>query len=158
MDESKLLSSEAAVQEFIRKITKIIALFLKDQQAPKELHRSALKFIKVAITYLNFDTDPSLTSVILQPVFQLKTCRRYSMTLRRIITKLIIRVGTAKVRAATAKEHLSLVTYVERARRKKLNLKERAKLLALMGKKVTQEEGKKEDDSDSDSDSDPEEK
>jgi hypothetical protein len=65
IDESKLVSSDPAVQEFIRKITKIIALFLKDQAAPKELHRSALKFIKVAITYLNFDTDATLTSVIL---------------------------------------------------------------------------------------------
>lgn len=79
------------------------------------------------------------------------------MTLRRIITKLIIRVGTAKVRFATAKEHLSLVTYVERARRKKLNIKERAKMLVLMGKKVEAEEGKKVD-SDSDSDSDPDDK
>ena len=157
IDDSQLLSKEASVQEFIRKITKIIALFLKDQAAPKELHRSALKFIKVAITYLNFDTDSTLTSVILQPVFQLKTCRLYSMTLRRIITKLLIRVGSAKVRAATAKEHLSLVSYVERARRKKLNLKERAKLLALMGKKVSQEDGRSKDDSDSDSDSDPDE-
>jgi hypothetical protein len=77
------------------------------------------------------------------------------MTLRRIITKLIIRVGTAKVRANTSKEHMSLVTYVERARRKKINIKERARLLALMGKKPT-EESKKEDET-SDSDSDPEE-
>jgi hypothetical protein len=69
LDESKLLSSDAGVQEFIRKITKIIALFLKDQTAPKELHRSALKFIKVAITYLDFNSDPTLTSVILTPIF-----------------------------------------------------------------------------------------
>jgi hypothetical protein len=41
------------------------------------------------------------------------------MTLRRIITKLIIRVGLTKVKAETGKENLSLVTYVERARRKK---------------------------------------
>jgi hypothetical protein len=79
------------------------------------------------------------------------------MTLRRIITKLLIRVGSAKVRHATAKEHMSLVTYVERARRKKQNVKERAKLLALMGKKQLEETAKKEA-SDSDSDSDPEEK
>lgn len=80
------------------------------------------------------------------------------MTLRRIITKLIIRVGAKSVRQATAKEHMSLVMYVERARRKKQNIKERARLLALMGKKVplTGEEGKK-DQSDSDSDSDAEE-
>ncbi len=50
---------------------------------------------------------------------------------------------------------MSLVTYVERARRKKINMKERARLLALMGKKPTQED-KKEDET-SDSDSDPEE-
>ena len=93
IDESKLVSSDPPVQEFIRKITKIIALFLKDQNAPKELHRSALKFIKVAITYLDFVAEPSLCSLILTHIFQLKTCRRYSMTLRRIITKLIIRVG-----------------------------------------------------------------
>lgn len=78
------------------------------------------------------------------------------MTLRRIITKLIIRVGSKSVRHATAKEHLSLVMYVERARRKKLNIKERARLLALMGKKAPTE-GAKKDESDSDSDSDPEE-
>jgi hypothetical protein len=152
LDVSKLISKEPQVQEFIRKITKIIALFLKDQTAPKELHRSALKFIKVAITYLDFNTDPTLTNILLSPVFQLKTCRRYSMTLRRIITKLIIRVGDAKVKAATPKEHLSLVNYVERARRKKLHLRERAKMLALLGKKqtVVDKKGLESEDSDSD--------
>lgn len=77
------------------------------------------------------------------------------MTLRRIITKLLIRVGSAKVRSATSKEHLPLVMYVERARRKKFNVKERARLLAMLGKKHS-EETKKEVASDSDSDSDPE--
>lgn len=68
-DESKLVSTDPAVQEFIRKITKIIALFLKDQTAPKELHRSALKFIKVSITYLDFYAEPTLCSLILQHCF-----------------------------------------------------------------------------------------
>jgi hypothetical protein len=45
--------------------------------------------------------------------------------------------------------------YVERARRKKFNVKERARLLAMLGKKHS-EETKKEVASDSDSDSDPE--
>jgi hypothetical protein len=66
-------------------------------------------------------------------------------------------VGLAQVRAATAKELLSFVTYVERARRKKQNIKERARLLALLGKKQSEEGGKKDDESDLDSDSDPEE-
>jgi hypothetical protein len=121
------------VQDFLRKVTKIILLFLKDQNAPKELHRSVLKFTKVSITYLDFIKDPSLTSLILSHVFALKNSKKYSMTLRRIITKLIIRVGTDRVRQATAKEHIPLVSYVERCRRKKQNARERTKLLALLG-------------------------
>lgn len=155
LDSNKLVSSEPQVQDFIRKVTKIIALFLKDQAAPKELHRSALKFIKVAITYLDFGTDSTLTQTLLTPVFQLKTCRRYSMTLRRIITKLIIRVGETIVRAATPKEHLNLINYVERARRKKIHMQERAKMLALLGRKQQAvEKGSKEQEEDSDSDAD----
>ena len=132
-DDAKLLSTDEAVQEFIRKITKIVSLFLKDQHAAKELHRSALKFIKVAITYLDFDRDASLCSLILEPTFQLKSIRKYSMLTRRIVTKLLVRVGSQKVKQATAKEHLPLLFYVERCRRKRQNMKERAKLLALMG-------------------------
>jgi hypothetical protein len=50
-----------------------------------------------------------------------------------------------------------LLTSVERARRKKANQKERAKLLALLGKRLPEETGKKgEDASDSDSDADQE--
>jgi hypothetical protein len=73
------------------------------------------------------------------------------MTLRRIITKLIIRVGTDKVRAATAKEHLALVSYVERVRRKKQNAKERTKMLALLGQKAKSNEETPDSSVDSDS-------
>ena len=79
------------------------------------------------------------------------------MTLRRIITKLIIRVGLAKVKGSTTKEHLPLVMYVERARRKKQNLKERARLLAMLGKGHI-EEKKSREQSDSDSESEEEQK
>jgi hypothetical protein len=107
----------------------------------------------VAITYLDFDKDPSLCSLILEPTFQLKSVRKYSMVMRRIVTKLIVRVGSQKVKQATAKEHLPLVLYVERCRRKRQNMKERAKLLALMGQKASLdgEAGDQDDDSDSDS-------
>lgn len=75
------------------------------------------------------------------------------MTLRRIITKLIIRVGTDRVRQATAKEHIPLVSYVERCRRKKQNARERTKLLALLGQKLKSKDEQKEDESELDSDS-----
>jgi len=47
-----------------------------------------------------------------------------------------------------------LINSVEKARRKKINVKERAKLLALMGKRAKDEDGAKASDSDSDSDPD----
>jgi hypothetical protein len=112
-----------------------------------------LKFTKVSITYLDFIKDPSLTSLILSHVFALKNSKKYSMTLRRIITKLIIRVGTDRVRQATAKEHIPLVSYVERCRRKKQNARERTKLLALLGQKLKSKDEQKEDESELDSDS-----
>ena len=44
------------VQDFLRKVTRIIALLLKDQTAPKELQKSVLRFLKIVITFLSFDT------------------------------------------------------------------------------------------------------
>ena len=133
LDQDKTVSSDQAVQDFLRKVTKIILLFLKDQNAPKELHRSVLKFTKVAITYLDFNKDIDMTNVIMSHIFSLKDSKKYSMTLRRIITKLIIRVGVEKLKQVTVKDHHPLIAYVERIRRKKQNVKERARLLALLG-------------------------
>ena len=75
------------------------------------------------------------------------------MILKRIISKLISRVGFNQVKKSTAKDHLPLLMSVERARRRKANQKERAKLLALLGKRLP-EAGEKKTGSDSDSDSD----
>jgi hypothetical protein len=74
-----------------------------------------------------------MTNVIMSHIFSLKDSKKYSMTLRRIITKLIIRVGVEKLKQATVKDHHPLIAYVERIRRKKQNVKERARLLALLG-------------------------
>lgn len=50
----KLSSADPAMQDFLRKVTRIVALLLKDQTAPKELHKSVLKFLKIVITFLVF--------------------------------------------------------------------------------------------------------
>lgn len=94
-----------------------------------------LKFMKVAITYLNFVTDPTMCSLIISSVFTLKNTKKYTAIVRRILTKLIHREGLAKVNSLTPKEHQRLVAHVERERRKKHNIRERARLLALLGKK-----------------------
>ena len=84
------------MQDFLRKVTRIIALLLKDQTAPKELHKSVLKFLKIVITFLVFgdqDTSKELTSLILSHVFSLKNSAKYTMIIRRILNKLIPRVS-----------------------------------------------------------------
>lgn len=111
----------------MRKVTRIISLLLKDQTAPKELHKSVLKFLKVVITFLKFDVQSAteLTSLILTHVFALKNSAKYTMVIRKILNKLISRVGLPTVLACTAKEHHKLVHYIERLRRKQKNAKER---------------------------------
>lgn len=101
----KLLASSDVVQNFIFKATNIIIQFLGDSTAPKELLRSVLKFTKIAITYLDFTKEENHLSLILKQVFGLANPRDYSSVVRRIVTKLIVRVGVDKVRTHTLKEH-----------------------------------------------------
>ena len=96
-----------------------------------------MKFMKVVISYLRFDQAKNaaeMTELILIHVFHLKTVKRYTMTIRRILGKLIARVGLQPVMNATSKENQKLIHYIERARRKKRNAKDRRRLLALLGK------------------------
>ena len=44
------------MQGYIRKITRLVSLLLKDKTAPRELVKSVLRYIKIAITFLSFDT------------------------------------------------------------------------------------------------------
>ena len=48
------------------------------------------------------------------------------MIIRKILNKLISRVGLQMVLQCTTKEHHALINYIERARRKRLNAKQRA--------------------------------
>ena len=95
------------MQDFLRKVTRIIALLLKDQTAPKELHRSVLKFLKIVITFLVFDGQQSreLCQMILTHIFSMKNSAKYTMIIRRILGKLIARVGLPVVLACTHKDH-----------------------------------------------------
>lgn len=134
----KLSSSDPQMQDFLRKVTRIIALLLKDQTAPKELHKSVLKFLKIVITFLVFsdqDTSKELTSLILSHVFFLKNSAKYTMIIRRILNKLIARVGLQTVLQCTSRENHALIYYIERARRKVKNAKQRIQF--IHGNKAT---------------------
>ena len=109
----------------------------------------------MAITYLQFSQGGSeLCTLILSHCFAVSNLRLHTVVMRRIIGKLIARCGLAQVQKATNKEHLPLVQSVERQRRKKANQKERAKMLALLGKKADEEQKAKNSDSDSESSDD----
>ena len=62
------------------------------------------------------------------------------MLIRKILAKLISRVGLAQVKSATTKEHQKLIAYIEREKRKRVNAKERVKLLALMGQEGAEDD------------------
>ena len=104
---NKLLAGSDTLQEFLRKVTRIVALFLKDPSAPKELQRSVLKFLKVAITFLQFTdehTKPQ-TELILSHIFAMAKPEKYTMMIRRILNKLIARVGVELVTSLTNPKH-----------------------------------------------------
>lgn len=52
------------------------------------------------------------------------------MIIRRILNKLISRVGLPMVLQCTAREHHALINYIERARRKAKNAKQRQQFAA----------------------------
>ena len=117
--KDKLSSKDPQMQDFLRKVTRIVALLLKDQTAPKELHKSVLKFLKVVITFLSFgEGAKELCELILSHVFSLPDSAKYTMVIRRILNKLIARIGVATVLDCTVKEHHKLIHYIERLRRK----------------------------------------
>jgi len=121
----------------MNKVTRIIALFLKDSTAPKELHRSVLKFTKIAITYLDFKAQPDLMPLMLSHCFALKKPQMYSTLIRRIVSKLMFRCGVKEVKAAiTDKSHLALVSHIDREKRKKRNAGEKRRMIAELGKGV----------------------
>jgi hypothetical protein len=43
---------DAGFQDFLRKVTKIIVLFLKDHESGKDLLRSVLKYVKTIVAFL----------------------------------------------------------------------------------------------------------
>ena len=54
--EGKLRAEDPQVQTFLKKVSKIVILFLKDASAPKEIHKSVLKFIRIICTYLTCES------------------------------------------------------------------------------------------------------
>lgn len=56
---------------FMLKATKIVAIFLKDKEAPQELIRSVLQFIKISVNLLkeNHLKEGGISKLILETLF-----------------------------------------------------------------------------------------
>jgi hypothetical protein len=156
-----LAVEDPSFQDFLRKVSKIVALYLKDDRAEAEIHRASLRFLKTAIAFLKIDqlNKDLLDSVLAHGIFALPPAKRgkHLALIRKLIGKLLKKIGVPAVRKLTPYKHLPLIDYIERARRKRINKAKRNKLLALLGQEVPEkptQEAKKVAGAEGESDSD----
>lgn len=66
-----------------------------------------LKFLKVVITFIKFDAEGgnAMAEIIVQHVFSLAKPEKYTMMIRRILNKLISRIGVQPVMQMTSVKH-----------------------------------------------------
>jgi len=72
---NKIYSSDPAFQQFIVKATRIISIFLKDQNASQELARSVLQFMKLSCNLLSDEAlkdEGGMAKLLLDTMFQQK--------------------------------------------------------------------------------------
>lgn len=137
-EEGCLDFNEASFQDFLRKVTKIIVLFLKDKSAGNLLHKSVLKYCKTIISFVNVTGE--IAEQIVQGMFTLPKHKNNELV-KKILNKLIKKLTLQYVKSITPKQHIALIDYLEREKRKRANKKKREQLRALLG----QEEKKKDD-------------
>jgi len=118
-----------------------VALFLKDRNTPHELARSVLQFMKISVTLLSNelleDKDSGVAKFMLDNMFHLKVShhiKKHKLIVRKILSKLIRKCTAPFVTRLMPEYHRPIVAYIEREKRKKVNKKEKERLLALMGK------------------------
>ena len=125
-------------QDFLKKVSKIVSLFLKDEKAETELHRASLKFLKTSVAFLSpANLQGELAEHILtQGVFALPPQKRskHLALLRKLVGKFLKKLGPIQLKRVTPHKHHALIEYVEKARRRLENKKKKAKLMALLGK------------------------
>lgn len=91
-------------------------------------------------------------------IFALPPAKRgkHLALIRKLIGKLLKKIGHAAVKKLTPVKHMPLIEYIERARRKRANKAKRNKLLALLGQPIPEEQQAQPKKATEDSDSDDE--
>ena len=82
-----------------------------------------------------------MDSILTHGIFALPEHKRtkHSADIRKLLGKLLKKLGPSFVKKQTPPKHVALIDYIERARRKRANKAKRLKLMALLGKDVSQE-------------------
>lgn len=139
-----LAIEDPSFQDFLRKVSKIVALYLRDERAEAEIHRASLRFLKTSIAFLTVDqlNKDLLDQVLANGIFALPPAKRgkHLALIRKLIGKLLKKIGHAAVKKLTPVKHLPLIEYIERARRKRTNKAKRNKLLALLGQPIPEQQ------------------
>lgn len=119
-------------------------MFLKDHESGSEIHRTVFKYVKTIVSFLSTQVlQVELCEQIVNGIFGIqndkKTFNKHNTIIKKILSKLIKKMGLAYVKQITPENHHSLISYVERVKRKRLNKQKRERLLALLGQEETKE-------------------
>lgn len=137
-DEGAIVIEEPQFQNFLKKVSKIIILYMNDHDSGKDLHRSVLKYCKTVIFFLNPQIlKDEIAADIIKGIFSLqvdpKTKNKHNVLIKKVINKLIKKLGLKYTQSIVPEEHQKLLAYIERDKRKRHNKSQKKKLLELLG-------------------------
>ena len=98
-------------QDFLKKASKIVSIFMKDRNTPHELARSVLQFLKISTGLLHVETlkqDGEIAKLILENTFQFKTnlhVKKHKLLVRKILNRLVRRLGIQYVTRVMPEAH-----------------------------------------------------
>lgn len=130
--------SDAGFQAFLKKASKIVAIFLRDRNCPQELVRSVLQFLKITTGLLSEEElkeDGGVAKLILSYLFAHKMnhhVNKHKLLVRKMLSRLIRRCGLNYVTRIMPEQHRAILVYIEREKRKSENKRVKARLLELM--------------------------
>ncbi len=116
----------------MRKVSKIVALYLRDDSAETEIHRASLRFLKTSVSFItDLKQGDLLDSILSNGLFALSAGKRskHNALVRKLVGKLLKKLGTVYVKKVTPSKHHALIDYIEREKRKRINKAKRTKLL-----------------------------
>jgi hypothetical protein len=104
--------------------------------------------------------EGGVSKLVIETLFRNEFCHligKHKLQIRKIVQKLLKKFGSPFVTKIMPVHHRKMIMYLEKEKRKKMNKKEKDRILVLMGEKPTEQAPKEEGDSDDSESSDEEE-